>query len=93
MPISRAVVVTEAGNKLVRQLCEHWGQHQEVEQSAEQSRVQFDRGSCLLKPEEDKLHVAVESLDEEGLDQLEGLVARDMERLAGEEVLDIIWEN
>ncbi|GED23122.1 DUF2218 domain-containing protein [Halomonas sabkhae] len=93
MPISRAVVLTESGDQLINRLCKHWAHKLEVEQSEAQGRIQFENGSCLLQAEEDKLHVAVEALDEEGLDQLEGVVANHLERMAGKESLDIIWEN
>ncbi len=58
-----------------------------------EGRITFDNGSCLLRAEQDKLKVAVESLDEEGLDHLEGVVASHLERMSGKESLDIIWEN
>ncbi|WP_275286634.1 DUF2218 domain-containing protein [Halomonas elongata] len=93
MPISRAEIVTESGEKLINRLCKHWAHKLEVKQEDGEGRITFDNGSCLLQAEQGKLKVAVESLDEEGLDHLEGVVARHLERMSGKESLDIIWEN
>ncbi|CBV44037.1 DUF2218 domain-containing protein [Halomonas elongata] len=93
MPISRAEIVTDSGEKLINRLCKHWSHKLEVEQEGDEGRITFDNGSCLLRAEEGKLKVAVESLDEEGLDRLEGVVASHLERMSGKESLDIIWEN
>ncbi|QFT86546.1 hypothetical protein FIU88_16505 [Halomonas sp. THAF12] len=93
MPISRAEIVTESGDKLINRLCKHWAHKLEVEHDEHQGRVTFDVGSCLMTSEPGRLHVAVEALDEEGLDRLEGVVASHLERMAGKEPLEIVWEN
>lgn len=93
MPISRAEIATESGDKLINRLCKHWAHKLEVEQAEGQGRVTFEAGSCLMQAEPGKLRIAVEALDEEGLDTLEGVVASHLERMAGKESLDIIWEN
>ena len=43
--------------------------------------------------EHDKLVVAIETLEEEHLDELEGVVERHLIRMAGDEELAIVWEN
>jgi uncharacterized protein len=93
MPISRAEIVTESGETLIRRLCKHWAHKLEVEQSDQEGRVTFEGGTCLMQSEEGRLMVAIEALDEESLDRLEGVVASHLERMAGDEVLEIIWEN
>ena len=93
MPISRADIATESGDKLINRLCKHWAHKLEVEQEEGKGRVNFDVGSCLMTSEPGRLHVAVEALDEEGLDRLEGVVASHIERMAGKEPLEIVWEN
>ena len=93
MPISRAEIATESGEKLLKRLCKHWAHKLEVEQQGSEGRVSFEDGSCLLRAEPDKLRVAIEALDEEGLDRLEGVVASHLERMAGDEALQIVWEN
>ncbi|WP_136249075.1 DUF2218 domain-containing protein [Halomonas borealis] len=93
MPISRAEIVTESGDKLINRLCKHWAHKLEVEQAEGEGRVVFDTGSCLMTAEPGRLTVAVEALDEAELDRLEGVVANHLERMAGQEPLDIIWEN
>ncbi|XKE45779.1 DUF2218 domain-containing protein [Halomonas organivorans] len=93
MPISRAEIATESGDKLIQRLCKHWAHKLEVEQAGGEGKVTFEAGTCLLKAERGKLRVAVEALDEEGLDALEGVVAAHLERMAGDEDLRIVWEN
>lgn len=93
MPISRAEIATESGAKLINRLCKHWAHKLEVEQKEDEGRVAFEDGSCLMQAEADKLVVAIESLDEESLDRLEGVVASHLERMAGDEELVIVWEN
>lgn len=93
MPMSRAEIATDSGAKLMNRLCKHWAHKLEVEQSEEECRVAFEEGSCIMRAEPDKLIVAVEALDEEGLDRLEGVIDSHLERMAGEETLNIVWEN
>lgn len=93
MPMSRAEIATDSGAKLINRLCKHWAHKLEVEQGEEESRVAFEEGSCIMRAEPDKLVVAVEALSEEGLDRLEGVIDSHLERMAGDETLNIVWEN
>jgi len=93
MPMSRAEIATDSGAKLMNRLCKHWAHKLDVEQGEEESRVAFEEGSCIMRIEQDKLIVAVEALDEESLDRLEGIIDSHLERMTGEETLNIVWEN
>lgn len=93
MPISRAEIATQDGSRLINRLCKHWAHKLEVEHDAEQGRVVFDGGTCLLHASPERLVVALEALDEPTLDRLESVVANHLERMAGGEPLDIVWEN
>lgn len=93
MPMSRAEIATESGKKLINRLCKHWAHKLDVEQQEAQGRVAFEEGSCLMRAEPGSLVVAIETLDEESLDRLEGVVASHLERMAGDETLEIVWEN
>ena len=93
MPMSRAEIATESGARVMKRLCKHWAHKLEVEHKEGQGRVTFADGSCLMQAEADRLVVAIESLEEESLDRLEGVVASHLERMAGDEALDIVWEN
>lgn len=93
MPMSRAEIATESGAKLMNRLCKHWAHKLEVEQGEEESRVAFDEGSCVMRVEPGKLVVAVQALEEEDLDRLEGVIDNHLERMSGDETLDIVWEN
>ncbi|WP_136254875.1 DUF2218 domain-containing protein [Onishia niordana] len=93
MPISRAEIPTESGSKLINRLCKHWAHKFEVEHGEGNGRVQFETGTCLMKAEQECLVVAIEALDVDALDSLEGVVASHLERMAGDEALTIVWEN
>ncbi|WP_458526674.1 DUF2218 domain-containing protein [Onishia taeanensis] len=93
MPISRAEIPTASGHKLISRLCKHWAHKLEVEQGEGQGRVRFDAGTCLMEADGERLVVAIEALDVESLDTLEGVVASHLERMAGDEPLTIVWEN
>lgn len=93
MPISRAEIATESGARLINRLCKHWAHKLEVEYKEGQGRVTFEGGTCLMHAEPELLRVSIEALDEEGLDRLEGVVASHLERMAGDEAIEIIWET
>ncbi|WP_346796426.1 DUF2218 domain-containing protein [Halomonas sp. Bachu 37] len=93
MPLSRAEIATPSAEKLVNRLCKHWEHKLEVTREGREARIQFEEGLCLLHAEPETLVVAIETLEEDSLDQLEGVVGRHLERMAGDEELVIVWEN
>ncbi|GKW49663.1 DUF2218 domain-containing protein [Halomonas sp. NCCP-2165] len=93
MPISRAVIATDSGARLIHRLCKHWAHKLEVEQEENQGRVAFEEGVCLMRADDAAMTVAIEALDEEALDRLEGVISNHLDRMAGKEPLDIVWEN
>lgn len=92
MPISRADIPAEDAKGLVERLCREWVDAQPIDREETQARVGFDEGTCLLEAQPDRLIVAVETLDDETLDRLEGRVNAALEGLTGV-TLDIVWEN
>ncbi len=93
MPLSRAEITTPSGERLINRLAKHWAHKLEVEQSEQQCKISFATGTCIMLAESDKLVVAIETLEEEHLDELEGVVERHLIRMAGDEELAIVWEN
>ncbi|MFC3285600.1 DUF2218 domain-containing protein [Litchfieldella rifensis] len=93
MPISRAEIATESGAKLINRLCKHWAHKLDVEQSDGQARVAFEEGTCLMQATNGQLTIALEALDDESLDHLESVVHSHLERMAGKDELDIVWET
>ncbi|MCC5884096.1 MAG: DUF2218 domain-containing protein [Halomonas sp.] len=93
MPMSRAEIATESGARVMNRLCKHWAHKLEVEQGEVESRVTFADGSCVMRIEPGRLLVAIEALEEESLDRLEGVVDSHLQRMAGDEELVIVWEN
>ncbi len=92
MPISRAEIPAEDAAALIEQLCERWSAKRAVERDGNEARIGFGEGSCHLRAEPDRLIVAVEALDDESHDQLEGQVNAALEALKGVS-LDIVWET
>ncbi|WP_447530091.1 DUF2218 domain-containing protein [Vreelandella sp. TE19] len=94
MPISRAEMATESGERLINRLCKHWSHKLEVEYTAQDAKIVFpEGGTCLMHAEADKLAVSIETLDEATLDKLEGVVQNHLERMVKDETLEIVWEN
>jgi uncharacterized protein len=93
MPISRAEIPVEDSQGVIERLCDEWSETQQVRRESERVCVIFAEGTCVLYPETDKLVVAIETLEEQSLDRLEGEVTRHLERMAGDEDLAIVWEN
>ncbi|MGO2009401.1 DUF2218 domain-containing protein [Vreelandella alkaliphila] len=93
MPLSRAEIVTPSGERLINRLCKHWAHKLEIEQNEQEAKITFANGTCLMHVEEDRLIVSLETLEEEHLDQLEGVVESHLMRMAKDEPLEIVWEN
>ena len=93
MPLSRAEIATPSAERLINRLCKHWAHKLEVEQSDQQATITFSTGACLLRAEPERLLVSIETLEEEHLDQLEGVVESHLVRMAKDEPLEIVWEN
>lgn len=94
MPLSRAEITTASGERIINRLCKHWAHKLEVEYTAQDAKIVFpEKGTCLLHAEADKLSVSIETLEEEHLDQLEGVVESHLVRMAKDEELVVVWEN
>ena len=93
MPLSRAEIETTSAERLINRLCKHWAHKLEVEHSEQDAKIVFASGTCLMHAEPDRLLVSIETLEEEHLDQLEGVVESHLVRMAKDEPLEIVWEN
>ncbi|MEA2120018.1 DUF2218 domain-containing protein [Halovibrio sp. HP20-50] len=93
MPLSRAEVVTPSAERLINRLSKHWAHKLEVEQTDQQTKITFPTGACLMSVAPDMLVVAIETLEEGHLDELEGVIERHLIRMAGDEELIVVWEN
>ncbi|RUR30832.1 DUF2218 domain-containing protein [Vreelandella andesensis] len=93
MPLSRAEIVTPSGEHLMNRLCEHWAHKLEVEHNEQEAKIVFASGTCLMHAGPDRLVVSLEALEEEHLDQLEGVLESHLLRMAKDEPLVIVWEN
>ncbi|MGY4879270.1 DUF2218 domain-containing protein [Vreelandella aquamarina] len=93
MPVSRAEIATPSGERLMNRLCKHWAHKLEVKHTELEARIVFANGTCLMHAEPERLLVSIETLEEEHLDELEGVVESHLVRMANNEALEIVWEN
>ena len=93
MPLSRVEIVTPSAERLINRLCKHWAHKLEVEHTAQEARIVFANGTCLMHAEPARLLVSIEALEEKHLDELEGVVESHLVRMANNEALEIVWEN
>jgi len=55
--------------------------------------LDFDRGRCVVEAGPDVLVLRIEADDAVSLQQLESLIAADIERFANREQLTVVWRN
>ncbi|WP_447554303.1 DUF2218 domain-containing protein [Vreelandella sp. EE22] len=92
MPISRADIATESGERLINRLCKHWSHKLEVEYTATDATIVFpEKGTCRMHAKDKTLSVSIDAVDDAALDQLEDVVKNHLERMAKDEPLAIDW--
>lgn len=87
---SRALVETDAGQRLINRLCRHWAHKLEVD--ADSGHVVFPGGECWMKASDAQLSVDLKAEDAETLERLKGVVASHLERMAGKEPVSVVWQ-
>jgi hypothetical protein len=91
MPISQARVATPLASRYLQQLCKHFAHKLPVEFDPQRGRIEFSIGQCRLQASSDLLTMVAEASDPETLAQLEGVVARHLERFAFREAPSVAW--
>ena len=91
MPISQARIATPLASRYLQQLCKHFAHKLPVAFDPNQGRIGFAAGDCRLQASPDLLTLEVEAADIESLAQLEGVVARHLERFAFREGPSVAW--
>jgi uncharacterized protein len=89
---SEARMATNLPRRYLTQLCKHFEHRLEVSYAEDDGRITFPAGICTLKAEPEALVMRVEAADEEALHQVEGVVARHLERFAFREPPVINWQ-
>ncbi|WP_425407343.1 DUF2218 domain-containing protein [Hwanghaeella sp.] len=90
---SRAVIRTEKASRYLQQLCKHFGHKIPVTFDSQAGHISFPGGDCRLQADEAALTMLVSAPDNEGLENLEGVAARHLERFAFREDMQIAWQR
>ena len=92
MPSSTAVVVTAKPSPYLKQLCKHFGHRIEVQFTDEDGRIVFGAGVCELDARRaDALVLRAIADDAEGLDVVQNVVAKHLERFGRRDELAVAW--
>ena len=91
MPISQARIATPLASRYLQQLCKHFAHKLPVEFDPQRGRIEFSIGLCRLEASPELLTMEAEASDAETLAQLEGVVARHLERFAFREAPSVAW--
>ncbi|RKR03477.1 hypothetical protein C7446_2002 [Kushneria sinocarnis] len=90
MADATAIVTTESGSRLINRLCRHWSHRFEVEHDDSHGHVDFGESQCSMSAHPEQLVITVHAGEEE-LEGMQNVVAEHLQRMAGEERLEVIW--
>ncbi|WP_106751294.1 DUF2218 domain-containing protein [Pannonibacter carbonis] len=90
---SSAEAVTPAASKYLQQLCKHFAHKVTCEWTPEMGRVDFPFGDCRMTAEGDRLTIACESAEEEGLKRMQAVIDVHLEKFAWREELKLEWRG
>ena len=90
---AEARVATKLASRYLIQLCKHFEHRLPVVRAGEEGSITFPSGTCRLTAEGDLLVLGAQAADEEQLAQLEGVVARHLERFAFRDKPEISWQR
>lgn len=91
---SSTTIVTGNAARYMSQLCKHFGHRVPTVLSEREGQITFEGGQVHLRASPATLMIRVEAADSEGLVQLEGVVARHLQRFAFREPdLAVEWRR
>ena len=88
---AEARVVTEHASRYLQQLCKHFEHKLPATYDPKAGEIVFPLGPVKLAADAEALTLAVASLTEAELGQLEDVVARHLVRFAFRETLEVAW--
>ena len=94
MLTSSAIVATDAPARYAKQLLSHLGRKNTVEPvdgAPDGGRLVFAYGTASLSPQDGALQIEAAAPDEEGLDHVEDVVKRHLERFGARNELVVVW--
>lgn len=93
MPSAITHIATTDGSRLIKRLLTHWGHKFEVVLQEQHGEVPFDADTrAVLDASPDQLIVTVIAASAERLQQMQGVVADHLHRMARGETLQIDWQ-
>lgn len=90
---SEARIDTSRASRYLGQLCKHFAHKIPVTHTAEEGRIEFPFGVCLLDAQPELLILRAEASDAHALAQVEDVVARHLERFAFRDKPEIRWNR
>jgi uncharacterized protein len=90
---SEARIDTSRASRYLGQLCKHFAHKIPVTHTAEEGRIEFPFGVCLLDAQPELLILRAEASDAQALAQVEDVVARHLERFAFRDKPEIRWNR
>jgi hypothetical protein len=96
MPTSTAVVPTDVPSRYAKQLVEHLGRKnvvQEVPGSPHARRLVFAYGIGVVRPETARLVLDASAPDDEALSRVEDVLSRHLERFGQRNELVVTWQR
>ncbi|HUI61331.1 MAG TPA: DUF2218 domain-containing protein [Steroidobacteraceae bacterium] len=89
---AHADISTASGSRTLVRLSKHWEHGFSVNYTPDQSDIRFDAdSSCRLLVVPQGLHVEIEARTEQGLGELERVVAEHLQRMSRGEPLTVEW--
>jgi len=88
---SVARVESERASIYLQQLCKHFAHKRPVEFTPERGQIELSAGTCRLDATGGVLTIRAEAEDAEKLTQLQGTIARHLERFAFRSPVTLDW--
>lgn len=89
---SEAFVATEAAPRYLKQLVSHLGRRLTVTEEGASMRFELSElGRCLATPSETGLRLQAQAVSAEGLERVQDVVGRHLERFGQRHELDVRW--
>jgi len=89
--VSEARVATPLARRYMTQLCKHFEHKLPVTYTTHTGRIEFQAGLCLMEAQDETLVLRAEAGDAEGLDRLENVVVKHLERFAFRDKPAVNW--
>lgn len=87
-----AYVATDTPARYISRLCKHFAHKVPVSFDEQQGSIEFEVGLALLQADARGLRLSVQSVSQEGLEQLKQIVASHFERVAWQAELSLDWQ-